>query len=222
MAERRTIVVIGAGIIGLTTALSLQDNLDSSTYQITIVSEEWPTSIPGAPIDHSVNYASMWAGAHVRPIPASTPQLKREAAWLKRTVQVFGEQLQRSEMTGVTKCKGVDLLEAPPEAYVQQTSESFTAETGLPSYRTFDPAELPEGVQLGYEYETYCINSPVYCANLLRQFLVQGGKCAKHRLGNEWEAYTLSPKVDLVVNASGTGFGDPKCFPTRGVCYPYL
>ena len=28
----------------------------------------------------------MWAGAHVRPIPASTPQLKREAQWLKETV----------------------------------------------------------------------------------------------------------------------------------------
>jgi hypothetical protein len=218
MGEQRTVVVIGAGIIGLTTAIRLLDTLDPSQYRIAIVAQEWPTSIPGAPTEHSVNYASMWAGAHVRPIPASTPQLKREAEWLKQTIGVFREQVEESSMIGVTKCKGIEFLEAPPKDYAAQTKESFTAESGLPEYRRLDGSELPEGVKIGYEYETYCLHAPVYCASLLRSFIVRGGKCLKRQLSNIWEAYSLFEDVELVVNASGAGFGDPKYFPTRGMC----
>ncbi|KAI9167988.1 transcriptional regulatory protein [Paramyrothecium foliicola] len=219
MAEipaKATIVVIGAGILGLTIANSLLSELDRSRFDIVIVSREWPTSIPGAPIKHSVDYASMWAGAHVRPIPASTPQLIREAAWLKHTVKVFGEQLLSSPSLGVTKCQGVEFLETPPADYERQTSESFSAESGLENYRKYDQAQLPAGVSLGYEYDTYCINAPVYCANLLRSFVVRGGRAVERNLMSEWEGYSIVPHVILVINASGTGFGDPKTFPTRG------
>lgn len=216
MAGQTTIVVIGAGIIGLTVALRLLDSLDQSKYKILIVSREWPTSIPGAPTKHSVNYASMWAGAHVRPIPASTPQLGREAAWLKQTVHKFASQLHHPSMIGLTKCKGVEFLEAPPEAYLQQSLASFSSESGLDNYRQYNPAELPDGVQLGYEYNTYCINAPLYCASLLRNFIVRGGKCLDRHLAGEWEGYNVGPRVGLVINASGTGFGDKKCFPTKG------
>src|SRR3546814_20315543 len=70
------------------------------------------------------------------------------------------------------------------------------------------PAEVPEGVVLAYEYDTFCINSPVYCEHLLRKFLLQGGKTLEKDLRSEWEAFTLRNDVILVVNASGTGFGD--------------
>ncbi|KAH7380707.1 FAD dependent oxidoreductase [Pyrenochaeta sp. MPI-SDFR-AT-0127] len=216
MAESITIVVIGAGVIGLTTGLRLLAALDRARFKIVIVSRDWPTSIPGAPIKHSVNYASMWAGAHVRPIPASTPQLARESSWLKHTVQVFEEQLGQTPSIGVTKCKGIELLEAPSADYEQQTAESFSSESGLKSYRKYDQAELPKDVLLGYEYDTYCINAPVYCANLLRSFIVQGGQCLQRDLVSEREASSVLPNVCLVVNASGIGFGDSKCFPVRG------
>lgn len=213
---KSVIVIIGSGIIGLTTALRLLSILDRSKFDVLIVSQEWPTSIPGAPSTHSVNYASMWAGAHVRPIPASTSQLVREAAWLKRTVKVFDAQSRQTPSIGVTSCKGIELLEAPSGDYEQQTAESFSFESGLKNYRKYSPSELPSGVRLGYEYDTYCINAPVYCANLLRKFIVQGGLALQQRLTSEWEAYGIVPNVRLVINASGIGFGDAKCFPTRG------
>lgn len=216
MTESTTIVVIGAGVIGLTTGLRLLAALDQARFKIVILSREWPTSIPGAPVKHSVNYASMWAGAHVRPIPASTPQLTREARWLKYTVQTFEEQLHQTSSIGVTKCKGIELLEAPSADYEQQTAESFSSESGLKSYRKYDQTELPKDVLLGYEYDTYCINAPVYCANLLRSFIVQGGRCLQCDLTSEREASNVAPNVGLVVNASGIGFGDRKCFPVRG------
>ncbi|KAF2015197.1 nucleotide-binding domain-containing protein [Aaosphaeria arxii CBS 175.79] len=216
MADHTTIVIIGAGVIGLTTGLRLLATTDQAKYRIIIVSREWPTSIPGAPVNHSVNYASMWAGAHMRPIPASTPQLQREAAWLKHAARTFEEQIRQTPSIGVTKCKGIELLEAPTAGYEQQTAESFFSESGLNNYRKYSQAELPPGVRLGFEYDTYCVNAPVYCANLLRSFILQGGRCMQRDLSSEWEASSIAPNVSLVVNASGMGFGDKKCFPIRG------
>lgn len=182
-----------------------------------LVAREWPSSIPGAPARHSADYASMWAGAHVRPIPATTPQLRREAAWLRRAVAEFSRQVEAEPWCGVTRTPGVEYLEAPDQGYRQQTKETFERETGLGGYRKLAPAEVPEGVVLAYEYDTFCINSPVYCEHLLRKFLLQGGKTLKKDLRSEWEAFTLRNDVILVVNASGTGFGDAKSFPTRGL-----
>ncbi|KAH7066528.1 FAD dependent oxidoreductase [Paraphoma chrysanthemicola] len=216
MSEPTTIIVIGAGVIGLSTAVRLVSTLDHSNYKVVIVSKEWPMSIPGVPVTHSVNYASMWAGAHVRPIPASTPQLVREAAWLKRTVQVFEQQVQQSPAIGVTKCKGIELLESPAQDYAAQSAGSFAAQTGLTGYRKYTGSEVPEAFELAYEYDTYCINAPVYCGNLLRSFILQGGKCVQCVLTSEREAYSLVSNVGVVVNASGMGFGDPKCIPVRG------
>ncbi|OAQ93390.1 FAD dependent oxidoreductase superfamily [Purpureocillium lilacinum] len=215
-----TIVVIGAGIIGLTCALQLQSELSrhktTRPVSVLLVAREWPSSIPGAPARHSADYASMWAGAHVRPIPATTPQLRREAAWLRRAVAEFSRQVEAEPWCGVTRTPGVEYLEAPDQGYRQQTKETFERETGLGGYRKLAPAEVPEGVVLAYEYDTFCINSPVYCEHLLRKFLLQGGKTLEKDLRSEWEAFTLRNDVILVVNASGTGFGDAKSFPTRG------
>ncbi|KAG4258029.1 hypothetical protein FPRO03_02984 [Fusarium proliferatum] len=183
-----TIVVIGAGIIGLTSALKIQQLIaDSPSISVLLVAKEWPTSIPGAPTTHSADYASMWAGAHIRPIPASTPQLRREAKWVKHTVAELEKHWQSEPWVGIRRLPGVEYLEDPSTEYLKQDAQSFANETGLPGYR-----------------------------NLLRKFIVHGGKTLQRDLKSEWEAFILAPSVKLVVNASGMGFGDKKCFPIRG------
>lgn len=214
--------VNSAGVLGLSSAIKLQklfaerDVNGISGVQVAIVAREWPTSIPGSPSKHSANYASMWAGAHVRPIPAASPQLQREAKWLRETVSEFSAQVQSEPWAGITRTTGVELLEAPDEGYRKQDAKSFYEETGLPRYRKWADSELPKGVVLGFEYETYCVNSPLYCQSLLRRFILQGGKTLDRDLTSEWEAFGLYANVLLVVNVSGTGFGDTKYFPTRG------
>lgn len=219
--SQETIVIIGAGIIGLAISLRIQsllsrDHSASRRPDVLLVAREWPTSIPGAPIHHSADYASMWAGAHVRPIPATTPQLKREATWLKRTVSELARQVESDPHIGITQTLGIEYLDTPSDGYRQQTKETFEESTGLSGYRSLSKSEMPEGVELGFEYNTFCINSPVYCANLLRKFLAQGGKTLGRDLKSEWEAFAVHPNVKLVINASGTGFNDTKYFPTRG------
>ncbi|KXJ93645.1 hypothetical protein Micbo1qcDRAFT_158509 [Microdochium bolleyi] len=214
--SRPTVVVIGAGIIGLASALSIQTAL-GRRYDVAIVAREWPHAVAGVPTGTSADYASMWAGAHVRPIPVNgDEQLAREAAWLKHTCGELGRQAAREPWVGITGLRGREYLETPPESYVKQTAESFARETGLPGYRQLPVSELPEGVKLGFEYDTYCINSPLYCANLLKKFLLRGGRTVGRHLASEDEAFAVCEDVRLVVNASGTGFGDAACFPTRG------
>lgn len=159
----------------------------------------------------------MWAGAHIRPIPATTPQLQREAKWLKETTAEFQRQIKEDPWVGITHTTGVELLDAPDEGYRNQNEKSFREETGLGGYRKWEASELPEGVTLGYEYETYCVNSPLYCQSLLRKFILRGGKTLQADLHSEWEVFGLQENILLVINASGTGFGDSKYFPTRGM-----
>ncbi|KAJ1336169.1 D-amino-acid oxidase [Microdochium nivale] len=213
---RSAIAVIGAGIIGLTSALSIQSAL-GRTHDVVIVAREWPHAVAGAPTGTSADYASMWAGAHVRPIPVNGDgQLAREAAWLKHTCEELGRQAASEPWIGITRLRGREYLETPPDAYVKQTAESFLRESGLSGYRQLPVSEVPEGVKVGFEYDTYCINSPLYCANLLRKFLLRGGKTVARQLASEADASAVCENVRLVVNASGAGFGDPGCFPTRG------
>lgn len=168
---------------------------------------------------HSPDYASMWGGAHVRPIPATTPQLRREAKWLKATVAEFARLVKTEPWVGLRQVPGVEFLDDPGSDYEEQNEETFSFETGLPGYRKYAEHELPDGVRLGYEYDTYCINAPVYCGNLLRKFILQGGRTLHRELKSEWEAYSVAPHVRLVINATGTGFGDLKSYPIRGLSY---
>ncbi|KAH7157350.1 FAD dependent oxidoreductase [Dactylonectria estremocensis] len=213
---KATIIVIGAGIIGLTSALKIQQLVSDGSIDVLVVAREWPTSIPGAPIQHSADYASMWAGAHVRPIPASTPQLRREARWLKQTVAEFKRHLETDPSAGISQVAGVEYLGTSPPEYERQDTESFAGESGLLGYRRYPTHELPEGISLGFEYQTYCVNSPLYCGNLLRKFILQGGRTLHQDLKSPWEPYSWGPHIKTVVNSSGVGFGDPKCYPIRG------
>lgn len=156
----------------------------------------------------------------MRPIPATTPQLRQEAKWLRTTVAEFARQVSEDPACGVTPTVGVEYLEAPERGYLEQDAESFARETGLSGYKR--AGDVPAGVALGYEYDTFCINSPVYCAVLLRRFVLAGGRTMRRDLRSEWEAHSLVGGAEVVINASGCGFGDILSFPTRGMCFFWL
>lgn len=159
----------------------------------------------------------MWAGAHVRPIPGNTPQLLREGKWLAHTYDVFERIAEEEPWAGVRKVEGVEYFAKPLPDYVavaQGRDQGLYAST--PGFRQLGREELPRDVVLGFRYDTYCVNSPVYCMSLLRKFRMRGGKILRRSLVSEREGFTLAENVMCVVNASGMGFGDQKTFPTRG------
>jgi D-amino-acid oxidase len=88
----------------------------------------------------------------------------------------------------------------------------------LDGFRALRKEEVPAGVVWGVQYGTYVVNSPVYCAYLLRKFVLKGGETRQYTLANVKEAFNLGFNVKTVVNCSGTGIEDPKSFIIRGMC----
>ncbi|KAJ6079107.1 hypothetical protein N7467_008860 [Penicillium canescens] len=202
-----TIVVIGAGVIGLTTALRIQQTL-SPSQSILLVARDFPS-------DTSVNYASPWAGAHYRPVPGSTHQALCEANQAQRTYEYMKRVAADEPGSGVAFIRGVEHLEAPPAEYLDRQSVE-NVYSHLDGFRALSGGEVPDGVVWGVEYGTYVVNSPVYCAHLLRKFVLGGGEVKKFELVNLMEAFSLARGVRTVVNCSGVGIGDPRAFIIRG------
>jgi len=108
---------------------------------------------------------------------------------------------------------GIELIENPSQAYMN--TEGRYAD--IDDFRVLSEEELPSGVKWGASYTTYCVNTPVYLSHLMRRYILNGGKISRKRLSGLDEAFTVAHSVGTVVNCSGVGFNDPKCFITRGM-----
>ncbi|KKK24339.1 hypothetical protein AOCH_005718 [Aspergillus ochraceoroseus] len=207
MTETETIVVIGAGVIGISTALCLQPQLDRS-QSILIVARDFPNTT-------SLNYASPWAGAHYRPVPGLSPQAVREEKQAQRTYEHFKVVAAQEPGAGVKAIDGIEHLESPPAEYLDEAviQQSYAH---LDDFRPLPPSELPVGVKWGVSYRTFVVNPPVYCAHMLRQFVLKGGQTKEHTVVNPMEAFYLAGNVKTVINCTGMGFADPKSFIIRG------
>ncbi|KAJ5098260.1 D-amino-acid oxidase [Penicillium argentinense] len=207
MADSETIVVIGAGVIGLSTALYIQQYL-SPSQSVLLVARDFPSH-------ESINYTSPWAGAHYRPVPGSSPQALREADQAKRTYNYFKRVAADEPAAGVKLIQGIEHLEAPSAEYLDsQGMRKLHAHLDGLRYLTKD--EVPAGVKWSVTYGTWVVNSPVYCAHMLRKFILKGGQMKQYTLADVREAFSVTPKVRTVVNCSGLGFEDPKSFIIRG------
>jgi D-amino-acid oxidase len=207
-------IIVGAGVLGLSTATKLQDAFPGRP--ICIVAAETPTtSSPTA------SYASMWAGAHYRPIPAGSSQLKREMELAWQTNEIMKGIAKASPESGVQVMQGVEYLEKPPP-------ENLALKTGdvmagiRDGFRVLAKNELPEGVTWGCVYQAYCVNVAIYCSWLLKNFQARGGKVIQRTLKCAEDAFAIVERegleeVKFVANCSGDNFGlDSKMRVIRG------
>lgn len=82
------VVIVGAGVIGLSTALSLLDSPSPCT--VTLVASSLPTDV-----GHPASYASSWAGAH----HVSCPNNSREGEWDRQTFRVLRALAKKPKQT---------------------------------------------------------------------------------------------------------------------------
>lgn len=178
---------------------------------VVMIARDWPS-------DESINYASPWAGAHGRHIPAITPEARQHEELSKITFNKFREQAAAEPACGIEFKKGCIFLAKPSSAYINLEGGYGQAE----GFRLLDPEDWPRdmGIAFGCEYLTWSLNSPVYCAYLLRKFRVNGGKTISKTLVSAQEALSVVPNARILVNCSGVGFDDPLVFPTRGKKIP--
>lgn len=196
-----------AGILGITTALELQEKLMLKKPRgcITIVAAEFLG-------DESINYASPWAGAHFRAVPCMSPQEVRERKLKQVTWDVLRARSKTYPEAGIEFMDAYEYFKDPPEEYVKLQGSYSEAE----GFQLLRQEELLPNIKFGSKYTAWCLNPPVYCAFLLRRFLVRGGKVLRLKLASLAEAASLAPDIKVVVNGSGVGFGDPDMFPIRG------
>lgn len=223
----------------MTSALTLLHTLPSESYAVYLLAETFPTDVIATP-DPDPSYATTLAGAHFRPIPAVSPQLKHEAQLAKKTYETWKRVARDAPEMGVRMCEGIEFIDAGAPALrdYQALEREYVGQEG---FRLIDMrdvkgpggpqkkegsemlgASIPDGTAFGCRYDTYTIDTEICAVHLLRRFRINGGSVIRKRLRKIEEAFEAIPadkragNIPLVINCSGMGFDDPSTFVIRG------
>ena len=142
-------VVVGAGVIGLTTAVSLAE-AGLATRVITAAPPAATTSAA--------------AGAIWGPVRCGPPE--RCHAWARTGLDVLSA-LASEPSAGVHQLSGREVSASPtvPPGWTDL----------LPDLRLLGPGELPAGFVAGWHYTAPAVNMPVFLEYLLRRYAALGG-----------------------------------------------
>lgn len=199
------VLVVGAGVIGLTTAIRLAE----AGHRVTVRAAE----IPGRT---SLAAAAIWGRYLVQP-PGSLPQGRpsrgepgsqktqppgKVREWGDRSLAVFLEEAE-VEGTGVRLATG---------AVASRLPELANPVEGVVAAEPCAP--LPDGFQSGWRYTVPVLNMPSYLDYLLRRLDQAGGVVEQGTVD------TLEGLADVVVNCTGVEAArlvdDTELRPTRG------
>lgn len=190
-SARPDVLVVGAGVSGLTTAVRLAE---TGHVRVRIVAARRPELSTSAA-----------AGAIWDPIYANHARVDE---WSSRTYEVLSEMVA----AGRTEVRLVDGVEASRHAIA---SPGWAR--SLPAFRECEAAELPPGFASGWRYRAPIIDMPRYLRFLERRLLRAGGAVETATLTSLDEAFDRAPAV---VNCSGVGardlVPDPDVEPIRG------
>ncbi|KAK6338065.1 hypothetical protein TWF696_001536 [Orbilia brochopaga] len=208
------IVVIGAGVAGLTTALLLA----KKRHHVTVVAKHMPG-------DYDIEYTSPWAGANY--FPFSFPH-EPARKWERETFPELWRLATQVPEAGIHVQDGnIYVAEGiPVTGFMKElVAEDAWFKNVVPGFRVLQKHELPKGMVSGTTFKSVCINTAVYLPYLL-------GQCLKHyvvfkrgvvkHVADAAEMHASEEKADLVVNCSGLmacklgGVEDKKVVPARG------
>ncbi|KAG5634939.1 hypothetical protein H0H81_000259 [Sphagnurus paluster] len=160
LRAKKTVVVLGAGVVGLTTALKVQER---GGYSVVIVAEVLPTD------EKTTRYTSHWAGAHhVLNVSEDERQQKMDLDTLKvmwdlsepgtETAQYFKRIVQTEYYSHVKLLPPLDRM---------------------PNYTVLAPETLPAGIVHGSSFDTVTIDTPRYLRYLADRFVAAGGRLVR-------------------------------------------
>ncbi len=183
------VVVVGAGVAGLTTAVVLAE----AGASVHVIAEQ----VPGVT---SLAAGAMWGPYLVEP-------KDKVDQWGQRSLEVFRELAERPS-TGVRLTSGVEAsrtAEAPPDWA-----------TALPGFRSCEPAELPDGFSAGHRFTVPLIDMPTYLDHLLRRLDAAGGTVERRRLASLADVGPASVVVNCTGLGARDLVPDPDLRPVRG------
>ncbi|CAG7920569.1 unnamed protein product [Penicillium olsonii] len=215
----KNIVIIGAGVAGLTTALLASKK---PGYKIHVAAKHMPG-------DYDIEYASPWAGANYMPVSVGGT---RPAKWDSETWGPLADLAQNHPEAGVhfQECeihsRTKDLGSATATWFADLLSSNPWFAKVVPNFRVLPKSSLSPGVDSATAFTSVCINTAIYLPWLVSQCLANGVTFQRATFGHIREATAAGahPRghVDLVVNCTGLmasklgGVQDATVVPARG------
>ncbi|KAE9379922.1 nucleotide-binding domain-containing protein [Stipitochalara longipes BDJ] len=188
-AVKRHVVVLGAGISGLQTSLSLLQR----GHHVTIVAAHTPG-------DFSPAYTSPWAGGHWRSHAGTSPSDAALRSYDSRTYQAWTEMLNTNHANIDSKKKaeaeqemgigfrtaryywGKDIAETEGRdgrgIWFRDVIPEFCV-LDLEEMRMNEVEKIPESAMMGIKYKSICFDPPKYLVYLFRKVQELGAKVMK-------------------------------------------
>ncbi|XP_043922594.1 D-aspartate oxidase isoform X1 [Protopterus annectens] len=200
---RRKIAVIGAGVVGLSTAVCIAESLPDCS--VTVISEKFSPDTT----------SDVAAGILIPKMFPETP-LQLQKSWFKTTFDyLLGiSKSHNASDAGVHMLFGWHLFkEIPSEEY------PFWHDVVM-GFRPMTDEELAQfpGYKFGQAFMTMKCECTFYLPWMVKRLKSAGGQIQKEKVTDFWD---LHGKYDLVVNCTGIGSrelaGDMQLYPMRGL-----
>ncbi|KAG7666016.1 uncharacterized protein J8A68_000446 [[Candida] subhashii] len=216
MSNKQQIVIVGAGVLGLSTALVICENL-TIPHELTIIGEYGPHDPSmNAGLSNYARYTSPWAGAHFRPFPSKNSQEYAEMKLTRLTLSKFKSLSYGCPESSIKFVEGVEYLENPDEFY-KTAGKGYSEE--IDNFTRLE--DVKEGY-IGFKYDTWVLNAPMYLQFLYRKLLIEYDvKFINQKLESLKQVNEYIPNQPIIINCTGMGLQynggyDPECFPIRG------
>lgn len=175
------VVVVGAGILGLTAAVTLA----AAGVHTEVWSADDPTDTASA------RSGAVWT-------PMSQAPLETSLSWAARSLERFCA-LSRVRDSGVRLAEGLTLTTGDSGGHLPALTRLS------PDLRDALPDELPTGFSAGLRYRVPLVDMAGYVPWLVDQLTAGGGRVRRRRVTSLDEPLATAP---VVVNASGLGARD--------------
>jgi D-amino-acid oxidase len=179
MVTGRQVVVIGAGVSGLTSALCLTE-------------AGWPVRVWAAAMPQQTT--SVVAGAVWVP-QRSGDRVAETLAWAEHSLRVFRE-LAENPATGVRLAPALTVGDLTADSAMSPAAQL------IPDLRPADAADIPEGYRTGFHATMPMIDMPQYLDYLTKRLSDAGCEIEIHPVNSLTEAADAAP---IVVNCAGLG-----------------
>ncbi|KAF2816285.1 FAD dependent oxidoreductase [Mytilinidion resinicola] len=210
MAETN-IIVIGAGVLGLTSTLVLSKH---ANFKITVVAKHMPG-------DYDIEYASPWAGANYLPVGEPGTELCR---YERDTWAELDRLVKNVPEAGIHHQPTVLYKRAKDASSVMSQKDPWFKNT-VADFRIIPSSECPAGCEYGTAFTSVCINTAIYLPWLLGQCVKNGVVFKRSILSHISDAAALhhsGTPASITINCTGLSAGklggvmDPTVFPGRG------
>ncbi|KAG9590657.1 putative D-amino acid oxidase, partial [Aureobasidium melanogenum] len=205
-------IILGAGVIGLTTALELRSRYPDST--ITIIAR----FLPG---DRDATYTSPWAGANWLSVATDNG---RQESWDRITYLKFQHLAKRFAEVGVYDMPITAIYDSVIEeaGVLSQGTNKIWYEELVGGVRMLERDELPQGAKFGCDLKTFVVDTQVYLPWLQGEVKRQGIEIRRGMFDSIDELFTAFPSATAYFNCTGLGayslkgIEDKSVYPTRG------